>query len=196
MKATNTSSTSSSVPGSMICPCVSRCEGGISVRPLACRRRGCTTVKASIPLTRTTPIPPTPGGVAIAAIVSFCIVGLYNTGSIMATALHHGTRIVQGTHKEYPYHGHVAIGPPFSLSYNYVPPLYDDENATSIAASVMRQMWRPLPPEHPFPSVSDWGSCAFRVVGHRGFWCAGKTMILLHLPVLNCLLLSKSSELS
>lgn len=33
----------------------------------------------------------------------------------------------------------------------------DDEEATSIAASVMRQLWRPLPPGHPFPTVSDWG---------------------------------------
>jgi hypothetical protein len=31
-------------------------------------------VKASLPLTRITPTPPTPAGVAIAAIVSFCII--------------------------------------------------------------------------------------------------------------------------
>lgn len=36
--------------------------------------------------------------------------------------------------------------------------LEDDVEATSIAASVMRQIWRPLPiAPHPFPSVSDWG---------------------------------------
>lgn len=31
-----------------------------------------------------------------------------------------------------------------------------DEEATSIAASVMRRIWRPPPAEHPFPHVSDW----------------------------------------
>lgn len=33
----------------------------------------------------------------------------------------------------------------------------DDAKATSIAASVMRQLWRPVPQKHPFPSVQDWG---------------------------------------
>lgn len=33
----------------------------------------------------------------------------------------------------------------------------DDQQATSIAAGVMRQIWRPVPVEHPFPSVADWG---------------------------------------
>ncbi len=33
--------------------------------------------------------------------------------------------------------------------------LPDDERATSIAAQVMRQLWRPVPPEHPFPSVAE-----------------------------------------
>ncbi|HJY08493.1 MAG TPA: aminoglycoside phosphotransferase family protein, partial [Bryobacteraceae bacterium] len=32
----------------------------------------------------------------------------------------------------------------------------DDEKATRIAARVMRQLWRPLPPENPFPSVAQW----------------------------------------
>ncbi len=32
----------------------------------------------------------------------------------------------------------------------------DEEEATSIAASLLEQMWRPVPPDHPFPSVSDW----------------------------------------
>jgi streptomycin 6-kinase len=32
----------------------------------------------------------------------------------------------------------------------------DDEEATSIAAGVMGELWRPAPPEHPFPSVADW----------------------------------------
>jgi streptomycin 6-kinase len=44
--------------------------------------------------------------------------------------------------------------------------LEDDVKATSIAASVMRQMWRPLPPEHPFPSVSDWGKGFVRLRQH------------------------------
>jgi streptomycin 6-kinase len=33
----------------------------------------------------------------------------------------------------------------------------DDREATSHAASVMRQLWRPVPLDHPFPSVLDWG---------------------------------------
>lgn len=35
--------------------------------------------------------------------------------------------------------------------------LEDDEEATAIAASVMREVWRPAPPGHPFPTVGDWG---------------------------------------
>ena len=34
--------------------------------------------------------------------------------------------------------------------------LIDDEEATSIAATVMRQLWRPAPPEHAFPSIVRW----------------------------------------
>ncbi|MCI0395141.1 MAG: aminoglycoside phosphotransferase family protein [Chloroflexi bacterium] len=34
--------------------------------------------------------------------------------------------------------------------------LGDDEQATSIAAGVMRQLWRPLPPGHPFPTLARW----------------------------------------
>jgi streptomycin 6-kinase len=33
----------------------------------------------------------------------------------------------------------------------------DDEAATTIAANVMKQLWRPVPQDHPFPSVADWG---------------------------------------
>ena len=32
----------------------------------------------------------------------------------------------------------------------------DDEEATSIAAGVMGELWCPVAPEHPFPSVADW----------------------------------------
>ena len=35
--------------------------------------------------------------------------------------------------------------------------LEDDEQATTIAAQVMRQLWRPAPPDHPFPTVAKWG---------------------------------------
>jgi len=35
--------------------------------------------------------------------------------------------------------------------------LTDDEAATRIAARVMRQLWRPAPDAHAFPSVIDWG---------------------------------------
>jgi streptomycin 6-kinase len=34
--------------------------------------------------------------------------------------------------------------------------LEDEEQATRIAAGVMRKLWRPLPPERPFPSVAEW----------------------------------------
>jgi streptomycin 6-kinase len=36
--------------------------------------------------------------------------------------------------------------------------LGDDEKATEIAAGVMKQFWRPLPENHPFPSIHDWAS--------------------------------------
>jgi streptomycin 6-kinase len=34
----------------------------------------------------------------------------------------------------------------------------DDEEATVSAAGVMRALWRPVPPDHPFPTVADWGA--------------------------------------
>lgn len=34
----------------------------------------------------------------------------------------------------------------------------DDEAATSIAAEVMRRLWRPAPPDHSFPTVTDWAA--------------------------------------
>lgn len=34
----------------------------------------------------------------------------------------------------------------------------DDERATTIAATVMRQLWRPAPPDGPFPHVADWAA--------------------------------------
>jgi streptomycin 6-kinase len=36
--------------------------------------------------------------------------------------------------------------------------LADDEQATSIAAGLMRQLWRPVPAGHPFPSVARWAA--------------------------------------
>jgi streptomycin 6-kinase len=36
--------------------------------------------------------------------------------------------------------------------------LEDDAQATSIAATVMRKMWRPAPAGHAFPSVADWAA--------------------------------------
>ena len=36
--------------------------------------------------------------------------------------------------------------------------LTDDEEATSIAAGVMRQLWRPAPAEHNFPTIAKWAS--------------------------------------
>jgi streptomycin 6-kinase len=32
----------------------------------------------------------------------------------------------------------------------------DDEKATTIAAEVMKKLWRPLPVKHNFPSIADW----------------------------------------
>jgi streptomycin 6-kinase len=32
----------------------------------------------------------------------------------------------------------------------------DDEEATAVAAGVMKKMWRPAPPDHRFPTVPDW----------------------------------------
>lgn len=36
--------------------------------------------------------------------------------------------------------------------------LGDDEQATSIAAHVMGELWRPAPPEHPFPTAAVWAA--------------------------------------
>lgn len=33
----------------------------------------------------------------------------------------------------------------------------DDEAATAVAADLLRQLWRPLPESHPFPTIADWG---------------------------------------
>src|SRR5216684_1656264 len=33
----------------------------------------------------------------------------------------------------------------------------DDDVSTSIAASIMRKIWRPVPEKHPFKTVQDWG---------------------------------------
>ena len=44
----------------------------------------------------------------------------------------------------------------------------NDEKAISIAASVMRQIWRPAPEQHPFPTVQDWGRGFTRLRAHYG----------------------------
>jgi streptomycin 6-kinase len=44
----------------------------------------------------------------------------------------------------------------------------DDRQATSIAATVMRRLWQPAPPEHPFPTVADWGRGFERMRAHFG----------------------------
>lgn len=49
--------------------------------------------------------------------------------------------------------------------------LEDDTIATSIAASVMRQMWRPAPSTHLFPTVSDWGKGFARLRQHYNGGC-------------------------
>jgi streptomycin 6-kinase len=47
----------------------------------------------------------------------------------------------------------------------------DDEKAISIAASVMRQFWRPAPEQHPFPTVQDWGKGFTRLRAYYGGGC-------------------------
>lgn len=47
----------------------------------------------------------------------------------------------------------------------------DDEKATSIAASVMRQLWKVLPQGHTFPTVSEWGKGFTRLRKHYGGGC-------------------------
>ena len=44
--------------------------------------------------------------------------------------------------------------------------LEDDEQATSIAVQVMRQLWQPAPKVHAFPTVADWASGLSRIKGH------------------------------
>lgn len=46
--------------------------------------------------------------------------------------------------------------------------LTDDAQATSIAAGVMRRLWRPAPPEHPFPTVAKWALGLGRLREHFG----------------------------
>ncbi len=42
----------------------------------------------------------------------------------------------------------------------------DDEQAISIAANVMKQLWRPAPPVHPFATVEKWGQGFARLRQH------------------------------
>lgn len=42
----------------------------------------------------------------------------------------------------------------------------NDANATSIAADVMRRLWRPVPPDHKFPAVADWARGMERLRTH------------------------------
>ncbi len=44
----------------------------------------------------------------------------------------------------------------------------DDQEATSIAAEVMRQLWRPVPDQHPFPTVAKWAAGLGRLREHFG----------------------------
>ena len=44
----------------------------------------------------------------------------------------------------------------------------NDAKATSIAASVMRGLWRPAPTEHDFPTVGDWTTGLQRMRSHFG----------------------------
>ena len=44
----------------------------------------------------------------------------------------------------------------------------DDGEATAIAAEVMRRLWRPLAPGHPFPTVAEWGEGLARLRARFG----------------------------
>ena len=44
--------------------------------------------------------------------------------------------------------------------------LVDDKQATAIAAGVMRQLWRPVPPGHTFPTVAEWAAGLKRMRKH------------------------------
>ena len=44
----------------------------------------------------------------------------------------------------------------------------DDEEATAIAAGVMKKLWRPAPPDHGLPLVSDWARGFERLRGRFG----------------------------
>jgi streptomycin 6-kinase len=44
----------------------------------------------------------------------------------------------------------------------------DDEQATAIAATVMQQLWQPLPAGHAFPSVADWAAGLGKLRPHFG----------------------------
>jgi streptomycin 6-kinase len=44
--------------------------------------------------------------------------------------------------------------------------LQDDAQATAIAAEVMRQLWRPAPADHPFPTVQKWSQGMQRLRTH------------------------------
>jgi streptomycin 6-kinase len=46
--------------------------------------------------------------------------------------------------------------------------LTDDEQATTIAAQVMLQLWKPVPAEHPFPTVAKWAAGLKRFREHFG----------------------------
>ncbi len=46
--------------------------------------------------------------------------------------------------------------------------LDDDEQATAIAAGVMRQLWRPVPEGHSFPTVAKWANGLKRLRDHYG----------------------------
>jgi len=46
--------------------------------------------------------------------------------------------------------------------------LTDDEQATSIAVQVMKQLWQPAPPEHGFPTVAKWAAGLKRLREHFG----------------------------
>ena len=53
-----------------------------------------------------------------------------------------------------------------------------DDQAIAIAAAIMRQIWRPLPPDHAFPTTAKWGQGLARLRKfYRGTGTFPKTLV-------------------
>lgn len=62
----------------------------------------------------------------------------------------------------------LSPGKPLAALLHDQPTLATDERATAVAARVMRQLWRPVPADHPFPTVARWAAGLERLRHHYG----------------------------